>query len=172
MRIRLVVQITGNCYTVHGACSIKICRCINTSTECTTYISKSTDITYVTYMHAILHKNSTNFMYLINPRSRVLLEKITGSQLDKKFPAFFCNPKVHCRIHKIQPPVPPVSQINPVHAPTYHFLKIHLNIILASMPESSKWPLSLKFSHPNPVYTFTLHTRAACPVHLILDLIL
>jgi hypothetical protein len=52
--IRLVVKI--DCYTVQGACSIKICRCIYTSTQSATCISKSTDIKYVTNMYAVLHK--------------------------------------------------------------------------------------------------------------------
>ena len=38
--------------------------------------------------------------YLLTARCRVLLEKLTGLQLVKKFPAFLWNPKVHHRTHK------------------------------------------------------------------------
>ena len=63
-------------------------------------------------------------LHLLTPGCRVLLEKLTGLQLVKKFPAFLWNPKVHYRTHKRPPPVPNLGQPSQVHIPTSHLLEI------------------------------------------------
>ena len=99
--------------------------------------------------------------YLLTPRCRVPLEKLTGLQLVKKFPAFLWNPKVHYRTHKRPPLVPILCQPNPAHIPTSNLLEIHPNIIHPSTPRSPQWSLSVRFPHQDhirpPLLTHTRH---------------
>jgi len=82
----------------------------------------------------------------------------------QEIPPILRNPKVHYRGHKCLPPVRILGQLNPVHTPTSHFLKIHHNIILPSMPGSPKWSLSLRFFHQNPVYASPPYALHAPPI--------
>ena len=88
----------------------------------TTWLRQSMRLTYL-------------LTYLLTPRSTVLLEKPTGFQLVKKSPHFM-EPEGSLP-HSQQPvtcPYPEPDRSSPY--PDIPLLKIHLNIILPSTPES------------------------------------
>ena len=83
--------------------------------------------------------------------NKVLLEELTGSQLVKKFPAFYGTRSFITAFTRASHPIKTM--------PPSHFLEIHFNIILPSTSRSSKWPLSLKFPHQHTVCNSSLpHT--------------
>ena len=100
----------------------------------------------------------------LNPRNRVLLEKLTVRQPVKKFPAFYGTHMfitAFTKAHQL-----PLSSTRPIQSTHYIlFLPDPLYIVLPSTSWFSKWSPYLVSPHQkNPV---RVGTRAACPADLI-----
>ena len=119
--------------------------------------------------HEDLWHDNTIFVYklcwpcFLNPCSRVILEQLTGSQLVKKFSAFYGDQRFitvitsACNLS--------LSWARPIQSmPSSYFLKIHFNIICSSTLAFSKWLLSLMSPPPKKtVHAFHLPNKCYMP---------
>ena len=83
-----------------------------------------------------------SYKILVSAPSKIHLKKLSSSA-GLEIPSISWNLKVHYSIHNSQLLAHNLSQINPVHAPSY-LLQNPLNIILPSTPMSSKCSRSFR----------------------------
>jgi hypothetical protein len=110
-------------------------------------------------------------IYLFTPRSRVLLEKLTGSQLVKKFPSFYGTQRcitAFTSARHLSLSWARSIQYMPTHPTSWRSIVIlssHLRLVFPSSIFPSGFPTKTLYA---PLLS---PKRATCPVHLILDLI-
>ena len=112
--------------------------------------------------------NFTVLTYLLTPWCRILLEKLTGLQLVKKFPAFHGTRRfitaLTCVRHLSLYWASPIQSIYP-HPTSWRsilMLSTHLRLGLPSGLLPSGFPTKTLYA------PFSLPIRATCPAHLIL----
>jgi hypothetical protein len=73
-------------------------------------------------------KHTKTYTFLLTDLLTYSMEQSPSWEADRfsanqEIPSVLWNPKFHYHIYTRQPPVPILSQLDPVHAPTSHFLK-------------------------------------------------
>ena len=110
----------------------------------------------------------TYLVYLLTPWCRVLLQKLSGLQLVKKFPAFHGTRKFITALTSVRQLslswVSPIQSIYP-HPTSWRSILILSTHLRLDLP-SGLFPSS--FPHQDPVHPLSSPIRATCPAHLIL----
>ena len=107
--------------------------------------------------------------YLLNPWCRVLLEKLTGLQLVKKFPAFYGTRRFITALTSVRHLS--VSWASPIqstypHPTSWRSIPILSNHLGLGLP--SGLSLFLQFPQQDNIRPLSSPIRATCPAHLIL----
>jgi hypothetical protein len=106
-------------------------------------------------------------MYTNQLHGVVRLEKLTGPQPVKKFPAFYGTRRLITTLATARHLSLFWASSSQSMPPSNYF-----NIILPSMPASQKWSPSLRSLYQKPACTSPFPIRATCSVHhILLDLI-
>ena len=126
---------------------------------------------FISYTYVLTYLLPYLLTYLLTPWCRVLLEKLTGFQLVKKFPAFHRTPKFITALTSVRHLslswTSPIQSIYP-HPTSWRsilILSTHLHLGLLSGLLPSGFPTKTLYT---PLSS-PLHTT--CPGHLILDFI-
>jgi hypothetical protein len=146
---------------MHGQTNIKYAKYIlcNLLQKGCLNIFVSNQILWDIYLLIYLLTHSLNYLltYLLIYLLTYSMEQIPSWEANsfstsQEIPRVLWNPKVPHRTHKRTPPLPILSQPDPVHTPTSLFLMIHLNIILLPTPGCHHCSLSFSFPHQNTVH--------------------
>ena len=96
-------------------------------------------------------RENRSLLYMLTySLGRVLLDKLTRFIIGKKVPAFYGTRRL-ITAFKRAPTCPYSEPDQSSPCSSSHFLKIHINIIIPSMPGTSEWCLFTRFPRQSPL---------------------